>query len=74
MIDAIINVIQFDEFVVALAGHLATEVSAKVTFTAVKAFGIAMIGALALPRSEATPQPTISPRRRVRKRKASKAN
>lgn len=61
MIDAIANAFQLDEFLLALAGHVATEASAKVTFAAVKAAICAAAGVVFRPDVEA-------PRRRVRKK------
>ncbi len=49
MIDAIVNAIQLDEFFIALAGHLATEASAKVAFSTAKAVAFAAVGAMFSP-------------------------
>jgi hypothetical protein len=61
MIDAIANAFQFDAFLLALVGQLATEASAKVTFAAVKVAAYAAVGVMFRPDVEV-------PRRRARKK------
>ncbi len=62
MLDAIVNAIQIDEFFVALAGHLATEASAKIAFSTVKAIAFAAVGAMFQP-AETLPRRPRKPAR-----------
>lgn len=44
MLDLLADLIKPDEFLLALAGHVANEGVAKLTVSAVKAFGLAVLG------------------------------
>lgn len=69
MIDAIIDALKFDEFIFALAGHIASEASAQVTFSAVKSIGAALFG-LALGPREIAVSAARKSRRRAKRRQA----
>lgn len=44
MLDVLLNAFKFDEFLIAMAGHFVNEGSARLTLTAVKALGLAVVG------------------------------
>jgi hypothetical protein len=46
MLEAFLAAIKFDEFLIALAGQMATEASARFTISTAKAVGVAMLAAV----------------------------
>lgn len=65
MFDFLLNAIKLDEFLIALAGHFANEASAKLTITAVKALGLAVLGFAVEAREASTvPKATVVRRRK----------
>lgn len=71
MLDVLLNAFKFDEFVIAMAGQFVNEGSAKLTLTAVKAIGLAIVG-VALDAREAKAKPSTKVVRR-RKKKSPRA-
>ncbi len=68
MLDVLLNAFQLDAFLIAMAGQFVNEGSAKLTLTAVKALGLAIVGvALGAPR-KATEKPSPKVVRRRKKK------
>lgn len=66
MFDLLADALKLDEFLIALLGHFANEGAAKLTMTAVKAIGLAVVG-FAVERRE-VPAGSKAERGRRRKR------
>lgn len=71
MLDVLLNAFKFDEFLIAMAGQFVNEGSAKLTLTAVKAIGLAIVG-VALDAQDMKAKPSAKVVRR-RKRKQPRA-
>jgi hypothetical protein len=67
MVDVLINAFKFDEFLLAMAGQFVNEGSAKLTLTAVKALGLAIVG-FAIEAREGTAPPGAKAVRRRKKK------
>jgi len=65
MLDALMATLRLDEFLIALAGQMATEASARFTLTSAKALAVAMFAVLVQPAGVAKPAP--APKRYTRK-------
>lgn len=71
MLDVLFNAFQLDTFLIAMAGQFVNEGSAKLTLTAVKALGLAIVG-VALDARETKAKPATKVVRR-RKKKSPRA-
>lgn len=69
MLDLLAELLKPDEFLLALAGHVANEGAAKLTVSAVKAVGLAVLGFALEDRDRASPMAPKTTRRRRHKPK-----
>jgi hypothetical protein len=65
MLEALLATIRLDEFLIALAGQMATEASARFALTSAKALAVAMFAVLV--QSAGAAKPTPAPKRCTRK-------
>jgi len=68
MLDALMATLRLDEFLIALAGQMATEASARFTLTSAKALAVAMFAVLVQPAGEVKPAPKRCTRKKVRRK------
>lgn len=74
MLDALITTISLDQILLGLAGHVANDATAKLTISAVKALGPALLGLIREPHGHQTvaKRRTAKPRKPPRKVRVTK--
>jgi len=68
MLEALLATIRLDEFLIALAGQMATEASARFTLTSAKALAVAMFAVLVQSAGEAKSTPKRSTRKAAKRK------